>query len=83
MSNEQKLGPGRPATGQALTSTERAAKRDKELIASGGRVLRNVRLIPEAAAALEALAALHPSERSAIETALIEWHKISVVSHDK
>lgn len=79
----EKQKPGRPATGQALTSTERAAKRDKELISAGGRVLRNVRLCPEAAKALEALVVQHPSERSAIETALIEWHKIKVVSHDK
>ncbi|MDH0342113.1 hypothetical protein [Chromobacterium haemolyticum] len=79
---QQKPGPGRPATGQAMSSTERAAKRDKELIEAGGRVLRNVRLSPEAAKALEALAAQHPSERSAIETALIEWHKLNVVSHD-
>ncbi|UDM18869.1 hypothetical protein [Vogesella sp. XCS3] len=84
MSEEQKkAGPGRPATGQAMSSTERSAKRDKDLIDAGGRVLRNVRLSPEAAKALEALAAQHPSERSAIETALVEWHKINVVPHDK
>lgn len=79
----QKSGPGRPASGRAMSSTERAAKRDKELIDAGGRILRNVRLGPEAASALKALATQHPSERSAIETALIEWHKRSAVSHGR
>lgn len=70
---EAKRGRGRPPTGEALSSTERAAKRDRELVAAGGRILRTVRLSPEATRALEWLAASHDSERSAIEAALIGW----------
>jgi hypothetical protein len=41
---EAKRGRGRPATGEAMTSSERAEKRDRELVAACGRVLRSVRL---------------------------------------
>lgn len=74
---------GRPATGTALTSTERSAKRDRELLDAGGRILRSLRLSPEAAQALAQLVSHHESERNAIEQALIGWQRFTVESHNK
>lgn len=63
---------GRPVTGTAMTATERANKRDKELLDKGGHVLSTVRLNPEAVSALQALTTNSTEVRVIIETALIE-----------
>ncbi len=64
---------GRPATGVAMTGSERAEKREKELRAAGGRTLNRVRLGPEASGALNEIAPRYKSEREAIEAAIIGW----------
>lgn len=66
---------GRPRTGVAKTSTERAKALETGLLAAGGRILSRVRLGPEAAAALAALAKHAGTDRAAIEHALIEQAK--------
>jgi hypothetical protein len=63
---------GRPATGQAKSSTERGKAADEALVASGGVILNRVRLSPEAARALDRLVALDGSQREAIQNALIQ-----------
>ncbi|ABO60312.1 hypothetical protein LA345_37430 (plasmid) [Burkholderia vietnamiensis] len=67
---------GRPATGVAMTGSERAEKREKELRAAGGRTLNRVRLGPEASSALNEIAPSYKSEREAIEAAIIGWARM-------
>lgn len=62
---------GRPATGQAKSSTERGKAADEALVRSGGVILNRVRLTPEAAAALALLSERDGSQREAIQQALI------------
>lgn len=69
--------------GKALTSTERSAKRDRALLDAGGRIVRSLRLSPEAARALTDLASLHGSDRRAIEAALLGWQRVSEEFHDR
>lgn len=65
---------GRPPTGQAKTASERSNMRDAELLAAGGRIFNRLRLSPEAVTALSKLRkAGAPTDRAAIEQALIEW----------
>lgn len=73
--NNEPARRGRPVTGKAKTSTERGKAHDEALLAAGGRILSRVRLSPAAARALEALSAVHDSDRMAIEEALIEAAK--------
>ncbi|MBA9846826.1 hypothetical protein D7S55_18010 [Ralstonia pickettii] len=74
---------GRPSKGKALTSTQRSAKRDRALLDAGGRIVRSLRLSPEAAHALTELASLHGSDRHAIEAALLGWQRLSSEFHDR
>lgn len=80
---EAKRGRGRPTTGEAMTSSERAAKRDRELLEKGGRILRNLRLSADASRALARIAAHCDSDRGAIEAALIGWDRFIVECHNK
>lgn len=66
---------GRPATGQAKSSTERGKAADEALVSSGGVILNRVRLSPEAARALERLIAPDKSQREVIQNALIDAAK--------
>lgn len=78
-----KRARGRPASGVAMTSSERAAKRERELREAGGRTLSRVRLGPEASLALSAIAGGYKTEREAIEAALIGFAEMSVARHAK
>lgn len=75
MIKQKKATRGRPITGEAKTSTERGKEMEAALLASGGRVLRSVRLSPEAASALRALSEKLGTDRAAIEYALIQTKK--------
>lgn len=61
---------GRPATGKALTSTERNRLRAERLARAGWRRLGSVQLPPAAAAALEQLTAQGLTIDQAIASAL-------------
>lgn len=71
MTEVAKARRGRPATGQAKSSTERGKAADEALVRSGGVILNRVRLTREAAAALALLSARDGSQREAIQNALI------------
>ncbi|AEA65983.1 hypothetical protein bgla_4p2180 (plasmid) [Burkholderia gladioli BSR3] len=78
---ESKPSRGRPATGKAMTPTERVKAADAALVASGGRVMSRMRLSPAATAALAVLKKRYGSDRAAIEAALIALN--NVAPHDK
>ncbi|HEP6431504.1 TPA: hypothetical protein VDB83_005836 [Burkholderia cenocepacia] len=78
-----KRSRGRPASGAAMTSSERAEKREKQLREAGGRTLSRLRLGPEASRALTEIAPNYKSEREAIEAAIIGWALFNVARHDK
>lgn len=61
---------GRPRTGTAKTSTARGKAADDALLAAGGRIVR-ARLSPDAAAALDVLAARAGSQKEAFDLALV------------
>ncbi|MFG6440503.1 hypothetical protein [Roseateles sp. LKC17W] len=65
-----KRGPGRPPTGQAMTSTQRNRARRERLQSQGCRLLGSVVLTPEAAAALDRLTAGGATIDEAISQAL-------------
>ncbi|NHR04400.1 hypothetical protein HA052_04240 [Chromobacterium haemolyticum] len=80
---EEKRGRGRPATGNAKSSTERGRAADEALKAAGGRIVNRVRLSKEGVDAQEMLSQHYGSDRVAFETALVEWAAIIVARNNK
>jgi hypothetical protein len=62
---------GRPASGKALTSSQRVQRADALLLAEGGRILNRVRLSPDAAKALAYLSEVYGSDRAACQASII------------